>query len=167
MTDELEKVLRDSKATRETVLEVMKGTVAELSGAAESEMRASLISAIGNDQFRIFEEQFRKDPVALGDAAQLYLSNVWSDPVSRPVVRANIEAADENLALVETAILALVAMYAMYLLATKGVLEETVRETKKADGSAVAERTTTKVGFAEPVRALIGLLKSPLAGKEK
>ena len=112
-------------------------------------------------------DTFREDPVALGDAAWLYLNSEWANPRSRSVIEDNIEAADENLALVETGILALVAMYGLYLIVTRGIVKETVRTTRKKDGSETSERITQKATFAEPVRGLLGLFIGPLGNSTK
>jgi hypothetical protein len=98
-------------------------------------------------------KQLERDPDALEQAAILYFEQAWEDESQRAAVRAAFEHAKSRLPVIETGILAVVAMYGMYLIATSGVSELKIR--RKADGS--YERTEKREPFAPVVSAVARL----------
>lgn len=95
----------------------------------------------------------------LEDVALLYLAAAWADSAERDAIRAALQAANKALPVVETLILATVAMYGMYLLATRGRARETKRVRRNQDGSFVEETETV---YADPrpwVANLLGLFR--------
>lgn len=83
----------------------------------------------------------------LEQIALLYLSDAWDDPDERPAIRSALKAATQKLPVIETGIMAVVAMYGMYLLATRG-RQHTRKSTKRsADGAFETVEDTT---YASP-----------------
>jgi len=94
----------------------------------------------------------------LEQVALLYLSTAWADPAQRDQVRAALDAANKSLPIIEAAILAVVAMYALYLATTKG--KATVRHTVRHSPDGTYEESD-EVTYANPtpwLRGVLGLL---------
>jgi hypothetical protein len=98
-------------------------------------------------------KQLEHDPDALEQAALVYFGYAWEDDAQKPSIRAAFEHAKNSLPVIETAILAIVAMYGMYLIATDGVTEITVK--RNPDGS--YEKTEKREPFAPIVSAMVRL----------
>jgi hypothetical protein len=73
------------------------------------------------------------EPLRTEAAALAFLSNAWDVPSESDRIRAAFEHAKRQMPVIETAILALVAMYGMYLIASGGRRSRTIK--RKADGS--------------------------------
>ena len=98
--------------TPEEMLDVMRNA-----GANEEEL---------NRQLKILEQ----DPAAVEGVALTYLENAWENEKEKQSVSHTLEAAKEKLPVIEVTVIAVAAMYAMYLLATKGVTYRKVIKTK-------------------------------------
>ena len=115
-----------------------------------SELRAS---ASNEEELDRLLTTLEHDPDALEEAALAYLEDAWEDDTQVPSIRAAFENAKSRLPVIETAILAVVAMYGMHLLATGGKLEVTIK--KNPDGT--YERTEKRETFAPILSAMAGL----------
>ena len=102
-------------------------------------------------------KELGKDPAALEQAALVYFERAWRDDAQKPSIRAAFKHAKGKLPVVETAILAIVAMYGMYLMATDGVTEITVK--RNPDGG------YEKVEKREPFVPIVSAM-ARLFGKE-
>src|SRR6185436_2844595 len=88
-----------------------------------TELRESVSSEEELDQLL---KQLEHDPNVLEQAALIYFEQAWEDDAQQASVRAAFKHAKGRLPVVEVAILAVVAMYGMYLIATDGVTEKKV-----------------------------------------
>lgn len=98
-------------------------------------------------------KQLEHHPDALEQAALVYFEQAWQDDVQKPAIRTAFKHAKGRLPVIEMAILAVVAMYGMYLIATEGVIEITVK--RNPDGS--YERTERREPFAPIVSSMARL----------
>jgi hypothetical protein len=141
-TDRLQQALRTyvSERTDDLTREEMS---AELRSAATDQVEMNRILVT-----------LESDSDALVAAALLYFEQEWEDESARPAIRAAFRHAKSRLPVVETAILAVVAMYAMYLHTTSGVLEQTRTTKQKADGSFETTVREKREGFHPTIAAI-------------
>jgi hypothetical protein len=99
-------------------------------------------------------KQLEHDPDALEQAALIHFEHAWEDEAQRPSIRAAFEYAKGRLPVIEMTILAVVAMYGMYLIATEGGLTE-ITVKKNPDGS--YEKTEKREPFVPIVSAMARL----------
>lgn len=95
--------------------------------------------------------RLERSPAERREACLAFLSWAWQDSKNRPRIRAAFEGAQAKLPAVESALLALVALYGMYLLTTGGVKEEVRVVVYREDGS-FEEKTSRK--YASPLGVL-------------
>jgi len=113
-------------------------------------MRAELSEAgVDEAELGMALEDLQQNPAALEAASVEFLAAAWEEPGQEALIRDAFREATSKLPVVELAILATVAMYGMYLLATGGVKR---KETKRraADGST----TDTTVEYEPPTGPL-------------
>ena len=82
-------------------------------------------AAISEKELDKLLKQLEHNPDALEQAALIYFEQAWEDDAQKPSIRTAFKHAKDRLPVVETAILAVVVMYGMYLIATNGVTEIT------------------------------------------
>ena len=116
-----------------------------------TELREATISKEELDKLL---KQLEHDPDALEQAALIYFERAWEDDAQKPAIRTAFKHAKGRLPVIETAILAVVVTYGMYLIATDGVTEITVK--RNPDGS--YEKTEKREPFAPIVSAMAQLL---------
>jgi hypothetical protein len=97
-----------------------------------STMLASAADRTGIEQARI---QLERSPEAIDQAALVYFEREWDDEEQRPAIRAVFLNAKNQLPVIETAIIAIAAMYAVHMLVTGGVTERITRTRKRSDGT--------------------------------
>lgn len=103
-------------ATPETILEIMKTSVFEISGdESADEMKSELRNAAGNpeDVDRALDELASK-PDLVRDIALLWIAQAASDPDTADVIEGAIAAADRKAPILEIGAITLVALYAIY-----------------------------------------------------
>lgn len=111
-------------------------------------------AALSEEELDKLLKQLEHDPDALEQAALIYFEQAWEDETQRQAIRTAFKHAKGRLPVVETAILAVVMMYGMYLIATDGVTEISIK--KKPDGS--YEKTEKREPFVPIVSAMAQLL---------
>ena len=95
-----------------------------------AEMRVTIERVVGNKgEVQAAIDELAASSQALEIASRSFLTWMWDEPGGVEQVRAAIVAAKEKLPVIETAILAMVAMYGMYLYTTKGRKRHLVRTT--------------------------------------
>lgn len=156
-------LLNAKRATPETVLEVMNTTIAELSDdKQEDEMLAEMRQAVGAAEVEKLQQLFRAEPQVVREAALAWLAVADADPRNAPLLASAVKDADRSGVLTEAALVAVVAMYAMYLIATNGVKSKTVKIEQKSDGSYNRSEQTVYASFSESLRAAFNVFsKSP------
>jgi hypothetical protein len=90
-------------------------------------------------------------PEAVQQAALAYFEREWDNAAQQPSIRTVFQSAKNQLPIVETAIIAIAAMYAMYLIVTGGVVERKSVTRQKLDGTF----ETTEYERLEPFHPII------------
>jgi hypothetical protein len=151
MTDDegLAAYLNKMQASRDVVQQALRYYLAERTEDLPPEdMREELLHE--SDDAAQLERQLtmlERSSDELEDIALAYLATAWADPAERDAIRAALQAANKSLPVVETVILATVAMYGMYLLATRGKAREIKRVRRGKDGLFTEEVETV---YADP-----------------
>jgi ribosomal protein S20 len=97
-----------------------------------TELRARATDA---KEFSNTLRSLEQSPEAVEQAALLYFEREWENENRRSTIRAIFENAKNQLPVVETAIIAVAAMYAIHMLITKGVVEKKKTIRRKRDGT--------------------------------
>jgi hypothetical protein len=124
-------------------------------------MRAELDTAVGDPAVvDAVLSTLAQDPLLLENAGLLVLSGAWSDEREREQVTLVLEDAKGKLPVLEIGLLALVAMYGMYLWRTGGVRRSEKTVERKADGSLVEHDIVEYTGPSAPLQAIVSLFKN-------
>jgi hypothetical protein len=151
--------LKNTKADADTLQQALRMYLSEATGdLTPEEMRANLSKAVGDR--RLLEEALAAlatDSSLAETAARAYFEFAWADETRQPAIRAAVDHAKSKLPVVEAALIAMTAMYAMHLIATGGVVEESQKTETKSDGSSTRSKVLKRESFA-PIAAIIGKL---------
>jgi len=98
------------------------------------------------------------DSAAVETACLTVLAAAWEDPGERDAVRGALQDAKSQMPVVEAAILAVVAAYGMYLLATRGRKRRVIVRRRDPDGSVVEIDDTDYAEAGGVFSAIIGLV---------
>ena len=104
----------------------------------------------------------QRSPQTRREATLAFLSWAWEDSANRPVIRKAIEGVQSKLPAIEVALLALVALYGMYLIVTKGRRKEKRVVTRKPDGSFEETHEIEYHSPDGPLSVVTKLFKKPL-----
>jgi hypothetical protein len=91
--------------------------------------------ATDEKQFDETLKRLERSPEAVEQAALTYFEREWDDESRRPSIRTVFHNAKNQLPVVETAILAIVAMYAIHMIATGGILERKTVTRRRPNGA--------------------------------
>jgi hypothetical protein len=100
----------------------------------------------------------QRDPVAMESTALAVLQAGWADPGERDLVRGALGAAQAKLPVVEPGLIAIVAVYGLWLIATRGRRSHEHVIRRKPDGSYEESETTEWFGPAAPLEAIAKVL---------
>jgi hypothetical protein len=153
-------VLNDHQATPETLLEAMTTSVYEYSGdKTRAEMLDDLQGSIGSKK-RIQEllASVEANPELVHEAALAWISTASEDPKGHDVLVEAVENSDRNAVLLEGAALAVIALYALYLIKTGGKSSTTEMVERKPNGSYIKTKKVVYQSFSTPLRALFDAL---------
>lgn len=140
MNDSFEIYIREVSADGDTLVQAMRFYISEITDdLSVDEMRADLAGVVKSDALEDALRQLESNPKVLEAAAHSYLAWAWHESRDAERVRRVVLDAKRMLPIIETIVLAIVAMYGMYLYTTKGRKTET-RRTTLPDGS-VSELT--------------------------
>lgn len=112
--------LKERNADSDTIQQVARYYIAELTDDLPSEeILQQLYEAVGSKEevdstLRLLE----RDTLSVENACLALLSSVWERPAEADRIRNMIDDAKTKLPVVESALLALVAMYSLYILVT-------------------------------------------------
>jgi hypothetical protein len=153
--------LNNMQASRDVVQQALRYYVSERTEDLPVEEMHGLLENQAKDVSQLEQQlaMLEQSSDDLEDVALTYLAAAWADPAEREAIRAALQAANKALPVVETLILATMAMYGMYLLATRGRAREIKRVRRNKDGSFVEETETI---YADPrpwVTNLLGLFR--------
>lgn len=152
MNETLAEFLNATKADPDTLQQALRMHISERTDDLTRKEMLSELRSSANDEEELSRmlKQLEHDPDILQEAALAYFAQAWDDEEQIPSIRAAFENAKSRLPVIETAILAIVAMYGMYLLTTRGVIETRI---KQGD----TEITEKRAAFAPTVAAMMGL----------
>lgn len=158
MTESLADYLQELNVTHDGVEQGARCYVAEISNDLSFEqMRQVMIEAAGDaNEVDKLVETLAQSPTLRTEASLVVLSGDWGDDDKRDNVIGALEGAQEKLPAIEIGMLAIVAMYGMYLLATGGVAEE--ESTVELDENGKFQLTTKKT-YREPTGPLSAIVK--------
>ena len=150
--------LNQKHATPETVLEVMKASVFEVSGDKTAEEMLDELRAAAGDASAIEAAlgELRTNSGLIRQVALTWLSVGAEAEDAKYAIHGAVEDADRQMPLLETSALALIALYAIYAISRIPKRQE-VRIKHSADGSWSEERITEFETFDAPVRGLISI----------
>lgn len=159
MNESFESYLQVNGVDQDALLEAFRTYIAErVDYLPPEEMVEEMAAAAGDpsaidDQLSALED----DTASQIAVANLVLSGAWEDPQQRVLVEELIASAKQKLPVIELGILAIVAMYGMYLYTTGGVARRRY-QIQNPDGSTVEE----EIEFAPPsgpLKAVVGLFR--------
>jgi hypothetical protein len=163
MSQSFEELLDELRPDADAVQQAARFYLAEETGDLDEQaMRAELLHAAGADSGQIDAviASLEGDSTLVEAACLTLLAEAWDDPDKRPAVRGCLEDAKAQMPIVETAIIAVVAAYGMYLLATRGV-KRAWRVTRRfSDGSIEETEVLENESPLAPLRAIMNLGKS-------
>lgn len=165
MSQSLVDQLNAKKATPETLLEAMVVTVGELNDdLSTAEMRQRLQDAgLSGEALAQLTARLDKEPSVMVETALAWLAVASEEPEGSAVVEAAIEDADRNMVVMEPAAVTMVTMYAMYLIATRGGVQERVTTVElKPDGTFTSSKSVKYASFSAPFKAALNLFKGYL-----
>lgn len=161
MTQSLADFLAQRNVDGETVeLAAWDLVIALTGGQAPEELKQALVAHTAKpDVVEAELQRLEQDPLTRANAALALLSASWEDPAKTELTRAALTEARSAGVPIKTAILAIVAMYAMFLVQTGGVQHATSRVELKPDGSFMQETETTYYAPEGPLSTIVDLVK--------
>ncbi len=120
------------------------------------EMRQQIIHEIGDEtEADRLLSAIAGDRASLEGAANLVLGLAWEKPGEIELVKKTLRGAKDKLAIIEPAILAIVAAYGMYLITTGGLAKEEEIEETRPDGSKKKVRRKIYAAPTAPLQAIV------------
>lgn len=163
MSQTFEELISELRPDVDAIQQAARFYVAERSGDLDgSSMRAKLIELAGDDprEINAIIDTLEVDGALVEAACITVLADAWEDPANRGTVRGCLEDAKAQMPIVETAIIAIVAAYGMYLLATGGAKKIRRVTKREADGSIKEVEVVEYEGPLAPLKAIMMLGKS-------
>jgi hypothetical protein len=143
----------------DTVQQAYRYYLAEMTEDMSSEeMYDELVKAAG-DSSKVDEllDKLENDSLSVENAALAVLSSAWDDPEEASLVESTIEDAKAKLPVIEVAIMAIVAMYGMYLISTGGIKKAQEVTIRRSDGGLEKRKTVEYASPTEPLRSIVDL----------
>jgi hypothetical protein len=148
-------ILNDRQVTQETLLEAMTTSVYECSGdKTRSEMLRDLEGAVGSK--KAVDEMLASlegNSELVHEAALAWLSAASGDSGKSNLVAEAIQNSDRNAVLLETTAVAVISLYALYLIATGGKANTAHTIEVKPDGTYVETEKVVYERFSETLKA--------------
>ena len=166
MSESLQTFLTARGADPDTIHQAMRTYVVRSADfMSEDEMRAELLKAVG-DEARLQQalKTLEADARLLEAASLATLSDAWADPQEQKLVERAVDGAKTRMPIVEVGLLAIIAMYGMYLKTTGGKKSEEAVTRRAADGSFETVTRTDYYGSTGPLSAITGLFTKGAAG---
>jgi hypothetical protein len=154
---QLPTLLTETNASDDTLVSLMISALPHVEEKTWSQIRAELNEELGAARLAEFQAQFEEDPAARMEAASLWLAAASENRRDEETIAAVVEEAGEQLAVIELAIVALAALYAIHVVAKPKA--KTIKMVKRgADGSYEKVEQVDYQSFSEPVKGLLGIL---------
>lgn len=162
------KMLNEKGATPETILQILKTSVFEISGdLSPDEMLAELISKAGESKIGKALHELREQPEAINEIALLWIAQAHETKEMQKAIEGAITDADREMPLMEIGAVTLIALYAIYRLTpnkAKSAKGKSIRQLP--DGSFQHLEVDIKFDdFSAPVKGLLGLFSGYNADK--
>lgn len=153
--DDFSTYLTSIRASRQTVLVGLRYLVSEQNGDLTSrEMTVELEGVATEAEVAGALRSLEESEARMDELALLYLGEQWADPEKRDSIAGALTAANAKLPVVELAILALVAMYGLYLIHTGGATRRRRRTIRRPDGTF---EEVEEAEYADPSSWISGL----------
>jgi hypothetical protein len=159
MSDDLGTFLTGRAADPDTIHQAMRAyIVGRADFMSEDQMCAELLKHVGDEHKLQQALKTLESNAALLEAASLaMLSDAWADPSQQKLIERAVEGAKSRMPVIEVGVLAIVAIYGMWLQKTHGKKSESVVRRKGADGSFETVTRTSYYGPTGPLSAITGL----------
>jgi hypothetical protein len=154
--------LTDQRADADTIQQAARYYLGEVTDdLSPEEMRRELKQAAGDPaEVDRCLRSLERDTGAVRDAALTILADRWSEPGEAERIASIVEDAKGKLAVIEISIMAIVAMYGMYLATTGGRKTSTTIVRQKPDGTFEEIETTEWEPPSGPLRAVVDLFRA-------
>jgi len=159
MSEGIVEFLTSIGADSDTVQQAARYVLGDLTDDRPIKVLADELHREANDGQRLQIElcQLEGDPELLEMACLAFLSDVWETEEGEGYVRSAVAAAKEKLPVIEVGILAVVAIYAMWLRTTGGVHTSRTVVDRRPDGSLRVESAMKFYGPDGPLQQIVGL----------
>jgi len=159
MSTDLQTFLTGRAADPDTIHQAMRAYIARSTGfMSEEQMRAKLLERVGEEsRLQQALKALESDATLLEAASLATLSDAWADPQQQKLVERAVDGARASMPVIEIGMLAVVAMYGMYLHTTGGKKSEEIVRRKTADGSFETVKRATYYDPKGPLSAITGL----------
>jgi len=137
VSEEFSDLLNAMAADADRIQQALRIYLSQRTDDMTPDEMASELHASAADEKQLSDtlRELEQTPEAVEEAALLYFEREWEDEARRPAVRAVFENAKDQLPVVETAIIAVAAMYSIHMLVTKGVVLRKKTTRRKRDGT--------------------------------
>lgn len=158
MNENFVEYLNTINPNQETILVATRAFISEITDdLLPSEMKDQMISATKNaNMFESEILQLESSAQERLEACLNFLAWAWENQTNRQLIQAAFEGAAAKLPAIETGLLALIAMYGMYLVATGGRRKEIRKIRQKTDGTFEEEIITE---WESPTGTLLSITK--------
>jgi hypothetical protein len=123
------------------------------------DMLERMYEAADRDRVDAARADLMRDSRLLESSALVVLSAAWADDTERDRLRAVLTETKGKLPVVEVGIIAIVVMYGMYLLATRGIKKYEKTTTHKPDGTFVEKEKIEYINPAGALGAIVNLFR--------
>lgn len=167
MTETLASFLNSGHGDRDTVQQGMRMYLTQRAEfLSPEEMHEQLVAAGGQSAVDAALELLRGDTATLDRLALGFLSCAWEEPNEAERIREAISEARAKAPVIETGILAIVAMYGMYLVVTGGVSKTKHVTKRKADGSIEESDEVNYFSATGPLGAIVSIISGSIRRPE-
>jgi hypothetical protein len=159
MTRSLKQLLDERHVNSNTVQQAARYYLAERTDdLTPDEMRQQLVEATGDaTAVDTVLSQLRQSPLLLENASLFLLASAWEEPDERERIDRIVNDAQGKLPVIEVGVIAIVAIYGMYLIAT-GSIKSTTRTTiRRPDRTLEETETVEYAGPQGPLSAIVKL----------
>jgi hypothetical protein len=163
-TTGLDEFLASREADADTIQQAMRSWVLRRTDFMSPEaMRVELAAAVGSDA-AVAEAlaALQRDAGLLESVSLAVLSDAWGSPPEAERIARAVDDAKTKMPVIEVGIMAMVAMYGMYLAATRGKKSEEWIVQRDEQGRLQKVRRTSYFGPTGPLSALGGMISGVL-----
>lgn len=166
MTESLFSYLQANDVDSDTVQQAARYYLAERTGdLSPREMREQIEAAASKrTEIDLNLAELERDPLRTENAFLAVLSSAWEEEGEAEKIKSAIADAKAKLPVIEMAILAIVAMYGMYLYTTGGITKKKRTVERLPDGTLREAETTELHDPGKPLGTIVALFGSAAYG---